>query len=143
MKKEPEYVDLADRCGRLLFGKPSRFRLGMWISTLDSHGQRTFCQAEYRDWINDRELPWRPVAADLKRFCQLEMLRERFDIANRDHYGRRARWWTRLESPLWDMYLIASIVVDEHVEFSTEKRRQTIRELMALRDSLHQDRRTA
>lgn len=136
MRARPEFIDAADRCGRLLFGKPSRLRLGMWIATREAHGQRTFCQVEYWDWLAERGLPKHPLGADLRRFEQLEMLRERFDVEDL-RYGRRARWWTRLESPLWDILLIASVVLDEHVDFSAEQRRKTLRQLIELRDSLH------
>lgn len=135
-----DYVDAVDRCGRLMYGKSSRLRLGIWVARLPGHGPRTFCKAEYVMYLNECKWPQlhSTILADMRRFEALGMARAVQTIVEKPVRGNR--YWERLESPLWDIFLIAGTVLGEHLEFQQEERRRVLAELIVIRDGLRDDR---
>lgn len=112
-------------------------QLGMWISRMPGVNQpRTFTITEYWNYLRERDLPWGyPVRADLRRFVSLEMLIERPEMSTK----RACQHWTRLDSPLWNVFAMASLVLDTHEGFVAERRRLTVNDLSLLREELLRD----
>lgn len=76
--------------GRLLFGRPCRLKLALWI--LD-HPQRSFYQSEPPSSV----IPQSAVGAELRRLALLGMLTE-----SRDKQQRRI-YYHRTESVFWSI----------------------------------------
>lgn len=133
-----DYVDAVDRCGRLMFGKSSRLRLGIWVARLPGR-PRTFSTVEYFQYL--AETDWRElkptVVHDMRRFQALGMVRPVEKIEG--VAVKRLRYWERVDSPLWDTFLIAGFVLSENLEFEEGERRRVLAELVAIRDSLKAD----
>jgi hypothetical protein len=113
-------------------------QLGMWIARMPGTNQpRTFTIAEYWYYLRDRNMPgWGyPVRADLKRFVGLEMLQERPEMGKKAY----CEHWTRLDTPLWNVFAAASVVLDPHEGFVAERRRLTVNDLSLLREELLRD----
>lgn len=131
-----DYVDIVDRTGRLMFGKSSRLRLGIWVARLPGHGTRTFSKVEYVRYLHEQH--WdslvTSILADMRRFEGLGMARLVQKIGEKPVRGNR--YWERLESPLWDIFLIAGLVLGEHLEFQEGERRRVLAELVQIREAL-------
>ena len=125
-----------ERVGWALFGSWKRLQLGMWIAGLPGLNQpRTFTIQEFEEHMKSRDLPWGyPVRADLRRFVYLEMLQERPEMTTK----RYCQHWTRLDSPLWNIYMMAGMVLSEHEGWLAEQRRLTVNDLSRLREELLQ-----
>lgn len=95
---DPQFCDLV---GRLLFGKPGRMRLGMWIASLRGR-PHTFTQAQFWEFCREAEWPeaGKYIRPDLNRFAALGMVRPRPDLSK----GKRIKYWTKEESPLWGIF---------------------------------------
>lgn len=133
--------DTCDLIGRLLFGRPARLRLGMWIASLPGR-PHTFTQKQFWEFCERAQWPecGKSVLADLRRFHQLEMIEPRPDLAA----GRRVRYWTKQTSPLWRIFQGAiegirfgGIVYSPEYVPSTQRMRRAQQDLMNLVRDLH------
>ena len=88
-----------DEVGKLLFGRPCRLALALWIVR---HDKPRFYQSE-----PPREVIWPgDLAKELGRLVRLGMLvQERRDDARRVYYERT-------DSPLWKIFLVAAEVIE-------------------------------
>lgn len=97
----------SDLVGRLLFGSYARLQFGIWVAELPG-GPRRFSQVEYREWCKQMHVPFPPVGAMLARFETLKMVR----FEKPDKHSR-VKYYTRLDSPLWGMFLIARSAIND------------------------------
>jgi hypothetical protein len=125
-----------ERIGKPLFGTPRRLRFGIWIATLPGTRERTFCVTEYWEWLQDRGVePFRPaVGVDAKNFLELDMLR--LWKPDDPRVVPRAKFYTRTTSPLWDVFLMAAVVLKEEYAAHEGRARRAMADLMALREEL-------
>jgi hypothetical protein len=88
-----------DEVGKLLFGRPCRLALALWIVR---HDKPRFYQSE-----PPREVIWPgDLAKELGRLVRLGMLvQERRDDARRVYYERT-------DSPLWKIFQVAAEVIE-------------------------------
>ena len=85
--------------GRLLFGRPCRLALALWIVR---HDKPRFYQSEPPREV----IPQGQAAKELDRHISLGMLdEERPDDARRDYYNRT-------DSPLWKIFQAAADVLE-------------------------------
>lgn len=130
---------LATRVGWGLFGVAARLRLGIWIAQLPGHAEpRTFTLDEYAQYSRDRNIAEHTmhVRAHLARFVELEMLQPRPELSNK----RYNQHWTRLDSPLWDIFLVAGVATKEYALVLDHRRRRTVNDLSRLREELRRGR---
>lgn len=85
--------------GRLLFGRPSRLRLALWIHQRDG---RPFYQSEPPPKV----IAQSAAGTELRRFIHLGMLTEHRET------GSRRVYYQRTNSPLWSIIVAAARVVD-------------------------------
>jgi hypothetical protein len=85
--------------GRLMFGRPSRLRLALWIH---QHAGPRFFQSEPPKTV----IAQSATGIELGRLVDLGMLVEHREPANRRVYYERTR------SPLWSIIVAASKVVE-------------------------------
>lgn len=85
--------------GRLLFGRPSRLRLALWVH---QHAGPRFFQSEPPKTV----IAQSATGAELSRLVDLGMLTEYREPSSRRVYYERTR------SPLWGIIAAAAKVVD-------------------------------
>jgi len=84
--------------GRLLFGRPCRLRVALWIH---SRGTRRFYQSEPPDEV----IPQSAAGTELRRFVHLGMLTEHREA------GSRRVYYETTSSPLWNIIVAAARVM--------------------------------
>jgi hypothetical protein len=88
----------ADEIGRLLFGRPCRLRVALWIN---GRGGRRFYQSEPPPEV----IPQSAAGTELRRFVHLGMLTEHREL------GSRRVYYETTSSPLWSIIATAARVV--------------------------------
>ncbi|MBB4910729.1 hypothetical protein H4W32_001764 [Actinophytocola algeriensis] len=84
--------------GRLLFGRPCRLRVALWIN---DRGMRRFYQSEPPDEV----IPQSAAGTELRRFVHLGMLTEHREA------GSRRVYYETTSSPLWNIIVAAARVM--------------------------------
>lgn len=84
--------------GRLLFGRPCRLRVALWIH---SRGAARFYQSEPPDEV----IPQSAAGTELRRFVHLGMLTEHREA------GSRRVYYETTGSPLWSIIVAAARVM--------------------------------
>jgi hypothetical protein len=84
--------------GRLLFGRPARLRVALWIH---GRGRQRFYQSEPPPEI----IPQSAAGTELRRFVHLGMLTEHREV------GSRRVYYETTSSPLWSIIVAAARVV--------------------------------
>ncbi len=92
-----EHVDV-DEVGRLLFGRPCRLRVALWIH---QRGRQRFYQSEPPPEI----IPQSAAGTELRRFVHLGMLTEHREA------GSRRVYYETTSSPLWNVIVAAARVM--------------------------------
>ncbi|GAB3451638.1 hypothetical protein [Actinophytocola sediminis] len=87
-----------DEVGRLLFGRPCRLRVALWIH---QRGGRRFYQSEPPLTV----IPQSAAGTELRRFVHLGMLTEHRES------GSRRVYYDITTSPLWAIVIAAARVV--------------------------------
>ncbi|MCT2581639.1 hypothetical protein JT362_00705 [Actinophytocola sp. S1-96] len=87
-----------DEIGRLLFGRPCRLRVALWIN---ARGGRRFYQSEPPDEV----IPQSAAGTELRRFVHLGMLTEHRET------GSRRVYYETTSSPLWSVIVAAARVI--------------------------------
>lgn len=84
--------------GRLLFGRPCRLRVALWIH---GRGTRRFYQSEPPPEV----IPQSAAGTELRRFVHLGMLTEHREM------GSRRVYYEMTSSPLWNIIVAAARVI--------------------------------
>lgn len=84
-----------DEVGRLLFGRPCRLRLALWMH---SNGNQRFYQSEPPEEV----IPQSAAGTELRRFVHLGMLVEHREL------GSRRVYYEPRSSPLWSVITAAA-----------------------------------
>lgn len=87
-----------DEVGRLLFGRPCRLRLALWMQ---SRGNQRFYQSEPPVEV----IPQSAAGTELRRFVHLGMLTEHREM------GSRRVYYEPQGSPLWSVITAAARAV--------------------------------
>lgn len=134
VSKRLAHLASIDNVGKALFGTPRRLRFGLWVATLPGTRERTFTVKEYKEWLVEKELSgFNNVGVDIKRFIEMEML---VQVQPAERQSTRTKFYKRTTSPLWDVFLIAAVVLQEDWEGQQERARLCLQDLMELRDEL-------
>lgn len=103
---------IEETVAQLMFGRPLRYWAGLWIASMTDEEALMFNAAMFNRWARATKRKVGQVNADLVRFKDLGMVL-RFDPKNPPTSGQ---WYTRCKSPLWDIFLMADVVITEIME---------------------------
>lgn len=112
---------LEETVGQLLFGKPGRMIGGIWIAGLSDEKAEKFCFNDFTDWLRStKRRAQTNFRTDLSRFKDLGMI---IEIPISKESGDRTIWYARCSSPLWDLFVMADVVIGEAGEARVGERK--------------------
>jgi hypothetical protein len=126
---------LEDTVGQLIFGTARRLHSGLWIASMDEQKARRFCFQDYTDWARSTgRRAQQNTRLDLFKFQDLGMV-----VQHPKNDGDRTIWWWRCASALWDLFLMAEVVIGETGERGRDHARHFYVPSKARRDKMVTD----
>lgn len=95
--------------GKTMFGSATRYLCGLWIAGMGDDEALMFCAAGFGRWAERRNEHVSPANTELRRFEHLGMICRFSPKAA----PTPAQWYCRVPSPMWDVFLMADVVISE------------------------------